>query len=140
MKENADKINGLHPSKFVDECIKEASKWNKHLDKIVGGLAFTLALASTGTPHPRSYGSISLVFVALVWFKSTHIFPESIKKLRNKKGKSDLEFVILKGIEAHVFSLRKTVSEAPVYWVGLMALGFVAIGLDKTIINWLTSQ
>lgn len=129
-------LNAL-PEDIVLKTGKKTKIWFKQLNNIIGATSFALALGCLGTNHPKIYGTISLIFIFAIVFTINNHFPSEIKELRNKKNKSDLEQVLLKGMEAHFLGFRKTLKEGIVYWVGIGFLLSVIIGLEDAITKFL---
>jgi|SRR5471030_110070 len=63
----------LPPSvqKTVDESVPYALKYTGLLNSFLSVLAFSFGLACVSTESPRLFGSMSLIFVALVWNSTT---------------------------------------------------------------------
>jgi len=64
-----------------------------------------------------------------------HYFPRNLKLLRNKKEKTILEKVVLKGVESQFLGLSKIVVGGFVYWVGLLSLFAVANGFKTVLLT-----
>jgi len=127
-------ISEMTPEEIVSDIGEKISTWFSHLNEIIGATSFALGLGCLGTAHPQIYALLSLFFVfGLIKAIARYSFPNNLKKLKDKKNKSDLEEVLLKGMESHFFNLRKTFIEAPVYWLGITFLIFVFAGLNDFI-------
>lgn len=131
---NKDLVLEQKPDEFIKKLKKDLDTWVEYLNDIVGALAFTLAVASLGTNHPEIIARISLAFIILIMLIRQSHFPRTLKELRRKKDKTDLEIIVQKGIEAHYFSVTTSIVNGAVYFVGIIALLIVAFGLHK---HWL---
>ena len=126
-------ILGLTPYELVKNTRESIPKWFKAANEIIGLASFSFALGCLGTNHPKIYASISFLFICFLMLSIRSRFPSTLKQLRDKPDKTDLEEVFLKGMESHFLSIRITFIEAPIYWLGLVFLLSVLLGIDGFI-------
>lgn len=105
----------------------EYAKWKEICNGVVGVIAFTLAVASLGTPCPSVWAWASSVFVVLLMGHMQVHFPKIIRALRESEL-AELDQLVLQGIEKKYFNLRAAVTSFNVYLFGWIFLVFVAIG------------
>lgn len=113
----------------LDSIRHEFETWQSFLNNTIGVLAFTLGLASLGTHSPSFNAALSIAFLLSVSYSARQIFPNTYKKIRDKKNKSEEEEIFFKGLTKHHFSIHKYA----VYALGYSYLVFIA-----TSSHWVT--
>jgi hypothetical protein len=126
---------------FVREMAEQFPTWFEKLNLVVGMGAITFSVLCFKSDYPEIYALLSLIVVFGLMASVQHYFPPKLKHLRNKNGKTNLEIVILKGVESHYLGLSKMVFGGFIYWLGLLSLvavasGFKTLWLSK-ILPWL---
>ncbi|MCW8349283.1 hypothetical protein MD535_25200 [Vibrio sp. ZSDZ65] len=114
-------------SQYTKKVEKQFEKWAEFLNGVVGILAFTLGLASLGTPTPSVSAIFSTVIVIYVWNRGKHHFPKEIDNLR-KAAKSDGEAeLLLRGLLSKHFGILSLIKKYPAYLVGYLFLLSIVI-------------
>lgn len=122
------KVLGKAPSDVVSEIAEAMPTWMEKLNLVVGMAAITFSVIALNSNYTEAVAWCFLGVILLVARAIEHYFPPHIKELRKKRQKSDLESIILKGVEAHYLGFRSTFSSLPLYWVGVGFLFAVASG------------
>ena len=133
--EDNDTVLGQRPSEIITKISNAFPVWFEKLNLVVGLTALGFAVYAFKSEHPEIYGWFFILAILVVMFALRHYFPKDLKSLRKKKDKSLLESVVLKGIESHFLSMRKSLVEAPVYWIGLGSLFSVANGFKAVFVS-----
>lgn len=129
--------NHIVKKQYFEDISAQIKLWYMFLNNATGLLAFTLALASLGTPYPTICSGLSLLIIFLVHFEGKKYFPKELKKLR-KKAKNDEEARdLLHKLERKYLSLRALITETPVYIIGFTSLFIVFASSLKEIIKCL---
>ena len=121
-------VLGRSPHEIVQEISEAMPTWVEKLNLIVGMAAITFSVIALNSKYTELVAWAFLIVTFLVVFAIQHYFPPHIKDLRKKREKSDLEYVVLKGVEAHYFGFKNTLLNLSLYWVGLCFLFAVANG------------
>ena len=114
---------------IADKTKKEAEVWKTFLNNIIGIFAFSISIGCLGTSNPKLYACISLAFAVLLIFMGRKSFPETIKKLREKKDKTEVEKLFLIGLEKDNFGFAAAITRYGTYFWGLAFLGTIATGI-----------
>lgn len=96
------------------------------MNNTIGVFAFSFVLSCLGTANPKLYAAVSLVFLGFLTYFGNKSFPETIKQLRNK-NRTELEDIILKGIESKYFGLRNLTIKNTIFFIGFLFLGGIVI-------------
>lgn len=115
----------------VKKVKEEVAAWRVFLNNTIGVLSFGFGLGCLGTSKPKIYALISLAFVMFLTFTGIELFPVTIKKLREKKNKTEIEEMWLKGLEKHFFGPRVLIMGYIVYLFGFAFLSCIAAGYIK---------
>lgn len=114
---------------IADKTKKEAVVWKTFLNNIIGIFAFSISIGCLGTSNPKLYAYISLAFAGLLIFMGRKSFPATIKKLREKKDKTEVEKLFLIGLEKDNFGFKAVITRYGTYFWGLAFLGTIAAGI-----------
>lgn len=131
-------VLGREPNEIVEEIAGSMPIWVEKLNLVVGLSAITFSVISLNCKYTELVAWCFLGIIFLVFLAIKHYFPPHIKSLRQKKNKSELEYVILKGVEAHFFGFKNMFFSSSLYWVGICLLFAIANGakglfLDKVL-------
>jgi hypothetical protein len=119
---------------FILKIKSDLKIWFEKLNLVIGAVALGFTGLAYKSSHPELLGWI-FIFVIFAFLHSIrHYYPEELKKLQEKKTKKEAELVLLKGVESHFLSLRKSLREAPLFWIGIGSLFAVSSGL-KTLVE-----
>ena len=113
---------------IADKTKKEADVWKTFLNNIIGIFTFSISIGCLGTSNPKLYACISFAFALLLVFMGRKSFPETIKKLREKKDKTEVEKLFLIGLEKDNFGFA-AITRYGTYYFGLAFLGAIAAGV-----------
>jgi hypothetical protein len=106
------------PAREVNYLKKELNEWWFYLNSSVGLVAFNLAIAIQGTPHPPFNAMLSFLFLGSFHFYMAKIyFPSRISYIRKSNDKK-----IIKALKLYVakdlMGIGQTFLSAPAFLVG----------------------
>lgn len=116
---------------FIEQIKKDLKIWFEKLNLVVGAVALGFASIAYKTNHSELLGWFFIAIIFAFYSSIKHYFPEDLKRLKNKKNKSEIELVVLKGVESHFLNIRKSFKEAPLLWIGIASLFAVANGFKN---------
>jgi len=125
----------MQAHEFVNEMEDQFPTWFEKLNLVVGLVSLGFAALAFKSDQPELVGWFLFVIVLGVMYSIRHYFPRNLKLLRNKKEKTILEKVVLKGVESQFLGLSKIVVGGFVYWVGLLSLFAVANGFKTVLLT-----
>ncbi|MCG9680451.1 hypothetical protein [Vibrio sp. Isolate24] len=137
---NEDSLERMDESGLKDDYLKKIRSqfklWESFLNNAIGVLAFTLGLASLGTPIPCISATLSLFVVIFIWWQGQSLFPKEVTRLRKMAKKDYKSKVILSGVMTEQLSWLKAVTRYPMYLLGFLFLILVAVSpfVEKVLI------
>ena len=112
---------------YINELREQFKKWADFLNMGFGFVSFTLALTCLGTKTPSLNAWLSLVVVAFIRYKGSHIFPAEVIRLR-KAAKADQNArIVLNGLNKEFLSAKAMIIGYPVFLLGYLLLCLIAV-------------
>jgi len=112
--------------KTIEEIETDYAKWAEFLNVGVGLVSFSLGISCLGTPRPDISGFISLTFMLMFMVYGQKHFPHRLRELR-KASLVGIDEILLVGIEHKYFGIGSLFKSFPVFLLGWLFLGGVAI-------------
>ncbi len=114
--------NGLNtvkiPAREVNILKKELNEWWFYLNSGIGLVAFNLAIAIQGTPHPPFNALLSFLFLAAFHFYMAKVyFPSKILYIRKSNDEKIMKAFRLY-VEKNLMGIRQTFLSAPAFLIG----------------------
>lgn len=111
---------------YINELREQFKKWADFLNMGFGLVSFTLALACLGTKTPVLNAWLSLVIVAFIRYKGSHVFPVEILRLRKAAKTEKSARIVLDGLQKEFMSMKTMVVDYPVFMLGYILLAIIA--------------
>ncbi len=132
-------VLGKAPEDIIHIAKQEVKPWLNYVNMTTGLLAFCAAMACAFSAYPKSLSFLCLVLIIALRKIALSFRPFAVNELREKPHKSELERVVLKGIESELMGRRKSITEAPAFWIGLATLFAMMLGVPDTLTDVLRS-
>ncbi len=139
MESDQSLVLGKAPEDIIHIAKQEAKPWLNYVNMTAGLLAFVAAMACAFSAHPKRLSLLCLVLIVAARKLALSFRPLALNELREKSHKSELEWVVLKGIESEVMGRRKSITEAPAFWIGLATLVATMLGVPDAVTEFLRS-
>jgi len=121
---NSSSLAELSPEEIMEKVKGETPQWKQYANILIGVLAFSLAIGCLGTPHPKPYALASLVFILLLIYTTAPAPSSTLRRLSEKKDKTESDTLLIKRIEKEALSAHKNLIP---FTLGMMALVAVII-------------
>lgn len=112
---------------YLNELREQFKKWADFLNMGFGLVSFTLALTCLGTNTPVLNAWLSLVVVAFIRYKGSHIFPAEIIRLRKAAKLDKNARIVLNGLGKEFLSIKALIVGYPVFLIGYLLLCLIAV-------------
>lgn len=111
---------------YINELRGQFKKWADFLNMGFGFASFTLALTCLGTKTPVLNAWLSLVVLAFIRYKGSHIFPAEIIRLRKAAKLDQNARVVLNGLSKEFMSVKALILGYPIFLLGYVLLCIIA--------------
>lgn len=112
---------------YINELRDQFKKWADFLNMGFGLASFTLALTCLGTKTPVLNAWLSLVVVAFIRYKGSHIFPAEIIRLRKASKLDQNARIVLNGLNKEFMSVKAMILGYPIFLLGYVLLCIIAV-------------
>ncbi|KGK41395.1 hypothetical protein LH51_15065 [Nitrincola sp. A-D6] len=112
---------------YINELREQFKKWADFLNMGFGLVSFTLALTCLGTKTPVLNAWFSLIVVAFIRYKGSHIFPSEIIRLRKAAKLDQNARIVLNGLSKEFLSVKAMILGYPVFLIGYVLLCIIAV-------------
>jgi hypothetical protein len=133
MESAENRVLGMSPEDIVAIAEREMRPWLYYVNVTTGIVAFVAAIVCASAGNPQLLSLICLIVIAAAREIVFSFRPEVITRLREKFHKTELERVVLKGIESELLGRHRSFAEAPALWVGASALIAIACGVSDIL-------
>ncbi len=119
--------NGIFvDDQYFERMRDQFQRWATFLNMGFGFVSFSLALACLGTNSPVVNAWFCLIVMGYIRFKSSHLFPNEILRLRKLAKKDPKARIVLAGLEKEFLNWKTLVFGHPIFLIGFILLAIIA--------------